>query len=435
MIAMLFAAPLQARAGAFPFPVHEETLPNGLRVVFVPFDSPGLVAYYTLVRVGSRNEVEPGHSGFAHLFEHMMFRGTKKNPQFDDTMAKLGWHNNAWTSNDETLYTDFGPTATLPQVIELEADRFANLEYTKEAFQTETGAVLGEYNKSASQPWMLLEETLHATAFTKHTYQHTTMGFLADIKAMPDKYDYSVRFLKRYYTPDNCVVFVVGDFDREKTLAAVKQHYGAWQGKGEIPQTPVEPEQTEERRKHLSWPQETLPRLLIGYKAPPAADYKASATLDVLYAYLMGETSPLHKRLVLDEQIAEPFESWSRPGRDPFLWAFVGTGKSDDALPKIEKAFDEAVAEIAAGKVDADRLAKIKSNRRYGLILGLDDAEKVASTLAVYTSPAGDLGAIDKFMAALDALTAEDVVAFTKAHLVPQKRTVVTLTGAKGGAP
>jgi zinc protease len=442
MIAMMLAAGApQAHAGAFPFQVHEERLPNGLRVAFVPFDSPGLVAYYSLVRCGSRNEVEPGHSGFAHLFEHMMFRGTKRFPKFDETMARLGWHNNAYTSNDETVFTDFGPTDTLAQVIELEADRFAHLEYTEEAFKTETGAVLGEYNKNSSQPWQKLEEVVQDTAFTKHTYKHTTMGYPADVKAMPDKYDYSIKFLHRFYRPDNVVVFVVGDFDQAKVLEQIKAQYGSWEGKAEVPAVPTEPEQKEERHAKVDWPTETLPRLVIAYKIPAASDYKADAAADVLYAYLLGETSPLYKDLVLDKQIAEPFDTWASAGRDPFLWAFLATGKSDDAIPQIQKAWDAAIADVAAGHIDADRLARIKSNRRYGLILGLDDPEKVAGTMAGYVSPTGDLDAIDKFMAALDALTPDDVATFAKTYITPKRRTIVTLkqatapaAPAKGGA-
>jgi zinc protease len=435
MTAMILAAAAAASPGAgFPFPIRNEKLANGLRVALVKYDSPGLVAYYTLVRAGSRNEVEAGHTGFAHLFEHIMFKGTKKFGAFDTAIGPLGWHNNAWTSDDETVYTDFGPTATFERVIEIEADRFRNLSYSPEEFKTETRAVLGEYNKNASQPWMQLEETLAATAFTKHTYRHTTMGFKADIDAMPGKYDYSLKFHRRYYTPDNCVIFVVGDFDADAVLAQIQKHYGDWKGKVDEPKTPAEPAQKEERRAKIDWPTEVLPQLLFAYKAPPASDWKASALQDALFAYLLGPTSPLHKDLVLDRQIAEPFQEWTRPHRDPYLWAFLATGKTPAALAEIEKALDAAVAEVAAGKVDGERLEKIKSNRRYGLLMGLDDADSVASTLAAWTSPTGETDSVDRFMGALAALTPEDLAAFAKERLVPAQRTIVTLMPKQEGA-
>ena len=422
-----------AAAGAFPYPLESTTLANGLRVVFVPYDSPGLVAYYTVVRTGSRNEVEAGHSGFAHFFEHMMFRGTKKVPEFDGRMAELGWHNNAYTSDDQTVYTDFGPSPKLSAVISLEADRFQNLEYAEPAFQTEALAVLGEYNKSAAAPFMKLEETVNETAFLKHTYRHTTMGFLADIKAMPGKFAYSKKFFARYYRPNNCVIFIVGDYDRAAVTKQVEAEYGPWAGKAEQTRVPVEPVQKAARRAKVDWPAETLPKLIVAHKVPPASDWQATAAADVIFAYLFGETGTLHKQLVLDRQIAEPFESWSSAHRDPGLFSFVATAKKVEHLPEIESAIDTAFRVLREGDVDATKLALIKAHQRYALLLGLDDAEKVAQELAWRVSVTGELDAIDRYMAALDALTPADVAAFAEAHLNDSQRTTVTLTTS--GAP
>src|SRR5581483_9754824 len=161
-----------ARTKAFPFPTEEHTLPNGLRVVFVKYDSPGLVAYFTMMRVGSRNEAEKGRSGYAHFFEHMMFRGTKKHSgtDYNQTVTRLGLNTNAFTSEDMTVYHLFGPAKALPTIIEYEADRFQNLEYSEPEFKTEAGAILGEYAKSASNPEQQLEEKMMETAFDAHTY-------------------------------------------------------------------------------------------------------------------------------------------------------------------------------------------------------------------------------------------------------------------------
>src|SRR5438067_443536 len=130
----------------FPLPFRQTTLDNGLTVLSVPFDSPGIIAYYTDVRTGSRNEVEKGLSGFAHFFEHMMFRGTEKYPQekYNDVLKALGANSNAFTSDDWTCYHLTVPAAALAQVVELESDRFRNLKYDEPAFQKEARAVLGE---------------------------------------------------------------------------------------------------------------------------------------------------------------------------------------------------------------------------------------------------------------------------------------------------
>src|SRR5882762_5826860 len=217
------AAPAADASKAYPFPVEMHALPNGLRVAFIEYDSPGLVAYYTLMRVGSRNEVEKGRSGFAHFFEHMMFRGTKQHSaeDYNGTVTRLGLSTNAFTSEDMTVYHLYGPAQALPTIIEYEADRFRNLFYDEPAFRTEAGSILGEYIKSASNPEQKMFEKMVETASTQHTYGHTAIGYLKDIEKMASGFEYSRQFFRRYYTPDNTTIFVGGDFDRPATLALI----------------------------------------------------------------------------------------------------------------------------------------------------------------------------------------------------------------------
>src|SRR5437764_9973482 len=205
----------------FPYPIKTTTLDNGLAVLSVPFDSPGSIAYYAVVRTGSRNEVEKGLSGFAHFFEHMMFRGTEKYPQekYQRTVKALGADTNAFTTDDWTCYHMTVPSSALPTVVEIEADRFRNLKYGEPEFQKEARAVLGEYNKSASSPFLMLNETMQEKAYTTHTYKHTTIGFLADIKAMPKQYAYSKTFFDRWYRPENCTIVVAGEVDHGALVA------------------------------------------------------------------------------------------------------------------------------------------------------------------------------------------------------------------------
>ncbi|CUT02655.1 M16 family metallopeptidase [Candidatus Kryptobacter tengchongensis] len=151
----------------FPFKINKVVLENGLTVLSVPFDSPGIIAYYTVVRAGSRNEVEPGKSGFAHFFEHMMFRGTDKYPEqvYNDILKRLGADSNAFTTADWTAYHIVASSDALETIIDIESDRFMNLKYTVEQFKTEAGAILGEYNKSASSPFLSIYEKLQDLAF------------------------------------------------------------------------------------------------------------------------------------------------------------------------------------------------------------------------------------------------------------------------------
>ena len=211
VLAVLAGPPAALAAGppspgskpVFTYPIQKAVLENGLTVYSVPFDSPGIIAYYTVVRTGSRNEVEPGLSGFAHFFEHMMFRGTESYPQekYNDVLKSLGADSNAFTSDDLTCYHMTIPATALATAVEIEADRFQNLKYDEPSFQKEARAVLGEYNKSASSPFLKLNETMQDTAYTTHTYKHTTIGFLADIRNMPNQYAYSKVFFDRWYRP------------------------------------------------------------------------------------------------------------------------------------------------------------------------------------------------------------------------------------------
>ena len=430
-----FAAP--TKDAVFPYPMKVSTLKNGLTLVRVPFNSPGLIAYYTVVRVGSRNEVEAGHTGFAHFFEHMMFRGTKKWPEGrrGNMLGKLGFVENAFTSDDITMYHLAGPSSGLEQLVDVEADRFQNLEYAEQAFQTEAKAVLGEYNKSAANPGLKIEETVAATAFTTHTYRHTTLGFLEDIQAMPTRYEYSKQFFKRWYTPDNCLVFVVGDFDDAKLMALAEKAYGPWQGKAATVTVPAEPPQKEARVAKVTWTNPTQPRTGFFWHTP-AASLKApdGAVQQVLAQYLFGQTSPLYKSLVLEKQLVERLGPNYGDHRDANLFGVDARLKDEAQRAAVEKAVLDEVAVVASGKVDARRLQDIKDNLKYGLLMGLETPDDVALQLAY---PAGVLGAPDALDATyrlLDKVSAKDLGAFAKKYLVDaNKTTLVFQVDVKGG--
>ena len=314
-LSLAVVMPGQAQEDVFPFPVTVFELDNGLKVVSVVSDSPGIVAYYTIVRTGSRNEVESGFSGYAHFFEHMMFRGTEKYPTdaYNAVIKQMGADSNAFTTDDWTAYHIVASSASLETIAELESDRFLNLRYTEDDFRTEAGAILGEYNLNFSNPVSLLRERLHDRAFLLHPYKHTTIGLLADIQEMPNNYDYSVEFYERYYRPENSIIVVVGDFDQDQLERLVEQYYGGWQRGDFEPAIPVEPPQTRERMAEVTWPNPTLPFLMLGYHAPPFSDQSIDMpALDVLSQLLFSETSPLYRKLYLEEQVVDVLTGWGR---------------------------------------------------------------------------------------------------------------------------
>src|SRR5260370_22789951 len=199
----------------FPFDFTQEDLPNGLRIVTIPTGLPNIVSLYIVVHTGSRNEVEPGKSGYAHLFEHLMFRGTPRYPsaKYTAMIRTAGADQNAYTTDDITVYHATFSKEDLDTMLMLEADRFQNLKYTEQAFKTETLAVLGEYNKNSANPVQKLSETLPETAFRRHTYQHDPMGLLKDVQDMPNQYAYGIQFFQRYYRPEYTTIVVPSNVD------------------------------------------------------------------------------------------------------------------------------------------------------------------------------------------------------------------------------
>ena len=277
------------------------------------------MTYWSIVRTGSRDEVEPGRSGFAHFFEHMMFRGTQKypGPVYDEIVTSLGADSNAYTTDDYTAYHMTFAKEDLERVVEIESDRFQNLSYEKPAFQTEAGAVYGEYRKGITHPFSLLDEKLRDLAYDVHTYKHTTIGFEADIKAMPEAYEYSLSFFRRFYRPENVVILVVGDVAPPAAIDLVRKYYAGWE-KGYVPpQIVPEPPQTAERKGDVQYPGKTLPILQISYQGDAFdsdnADYVAALLLVDL---AFGETSEIYKKLVLDEQKVQALEAYVPMNRD-----------------------------------------------------------------------------------------------------------------------
>ena len=432
LAATLAAAPaaLAAAGDVFPYPIHERKLANGLVVMAVPFDSPGIVAYVTVVRTGSRDEVEKGHSGFAHFFEHMMFRGTKKHPatEYSETLKAIGADSNATTSDDRTFYYIVAPSAKLETMFDLESDRFANLDYGEDAFRTEAGAILGEYSKGASNPFQPLDEKMRELGFSKHTYQHTTIGFLADVKDMPNQYDYSKSFFKRFYRPENSVLLIVGDVQPERVFSLAEKYYGTWKPGYTAPAVSPEPPPTGSRRAHLDWPTPTNPYLTIGYRTPAFAPNRDWASMLVIEQLLFSETAPLYEDLVVDKQWVDFVSGDSDPHRDPFLFAIYARVRSDELMPKVEAAIQAALAEVRTKPVEAARLARTKLHLRYSFAISLDSPMAVARQAGQSIWLTGGVAAINQMWREIEAVTPQDVQRVGAAIFQEKGMTVVTLS-------
>jgi zinc protease len=417
----------------FPYKAQKETLPNGLKVIMIPMESPGIVAYYSVVRTGSRDEVEPGKSGFAHFFEHMMFRGTKTypGPVYDSIVTSIGADANAYTSDDITAYHLNFAAEDLEKVIEIEADRFQNLYYEKPAFQTEAGAVYGEYRKNITQPFSLLNEKVQNLAYDVHTYKHTTIGFEEDVKAMPEAFDYSKTFFERFYRPENVVIVICGDFDAAKTMGWIKQRYGAWAPGYVAPKVTPEPPQTAERTGEVTYPGKTLPIIDIAYKGdaldPDNRDFVAAMLLGDL---AFGENSDLYKKLVIQEQKVQFISSSIPPNRDVPLFEIYSMVKTAEDVPVVRDEVYRTLEAFKTTPVDAARLDDLKKRNKYGFLMGLDTPDNVANGLARFVAITGDIDVVDRLYKTADSITPQDIMSAAKKYFVPERRTVVVLKGA-----
>lgn len=417
-----------ATGRVFPYEVHQKTLANGLKAIVVPMPSDGLVSYWSVVRTGSRDEVEPGVTGFAHFFEHMMFRGTEKHPEYDLITNGIGADANAFTSDDITAYHLSFAKDDLATVVEVEADRFQHLRYDEGQFKTESGAVYGEYRKSRTSPFSVLFEALQNAAFDVHTYKHTTIGFEADIARMPEQFEYSKTFFQRFYRPENVVVFVAGDVEPAATFALIESNYAGWKSGYVAPAVPAEPVQTAQRRITVPFDGQTLPILCLAFKGERflPGDRKMLGG-QLLGELAFGETSPLYKKLVLDEQRLEFLGASFSPSRDPSLWSVFAMVKDPSDIAAIEGELWDAVAKLAREPVTAERLEQIRSRETYSFLTGLSTPDGVANSVAYPLAMTGGLECLEEMYATLARVTPQDLVDAASTWLRPERATVAVL--------
>jgi len=419
-----------------PYPIYQKKLPNGLNVVSVPFDSPGLTSFYILVRVGSRDEVEAGKTGFAHFFEHMMFRGTDKYPKekYTEVLKSTGASANANTSDDRTLYHMTGSSTSLETMFELEADRFQNLKYSVQGFKTEAGAVKGEYTKNSASPYAQLDEKISEAAFKTHTYGHTTMGYFADIVDMPNQYEYSIDFFNRFYRPEYCTIFVVGDLSVDKVNALALKYFGNWKAGNFVSKITPEPVQQETRYAHIQkagFP----PFLSLNYKGPAFSDQAMDMpALDVLSSILLSEKSPLYKKLVYDEQKVRNLGGGAYDVRDPGLINVSASLVKPEDMQYVKDEIVRALEQAKGTAFDEKIIAETKSFLKYSFAMQIDNPTAITESLAHYTWLTGDPESLNRIYALYDKVTAKDLMDVAQKYFVSTALTVGTISPGTDGA-
>jgi zinc protease len=432
-LALPLAAQDQASAARPPkleFTTH--TLPNGLQVILLEDHAVPVINLQVWYHVGGKDE-RPGHTGFAHLFEHLMFKGSAHvGPEEHSRIIEaVGGFDNAETGDDTTNFFETFPSQYLERVIWLEADRMGSLNVDEANFKSERQVVEEERRlRVDNQPYGSLEEDLRAAAFTVHGYHHTPIGSIADLDqaTLQDVRD----FFNTYYKPNNATLVIVGDFSSEQALGWAKKYFeGIPASAGPIPRpNNPEPAQTEERRVAKSYSNTPLPAVVIGYKIPQryAPD---SYPLDLASNILAGgESSRLYQALVYKDQIAVQSAGFGNFSEDPNLfWAYAIMNPGHTPADG-EKAVVAILDGLKAQPVSATEMQKAKNQEISGFILGRDTDEQKAVALAgaavIGKNPDLVNTELDRYLKA----TPDDIELVAKKYFVPQGATVLTITPA-----
>ncbi len=408
------------------------TLANGLRVIFLEDHDTPVVNLQVWYHVGSKDE-KPGRTGFAHLFEHLMFKGSAHVPAEEHSriIESVGGFDNAETRDDTTNFYETFPSNYLERVLWLEADRMGSLNVDDANFKSEREVVKEERRlRIENQPYGYIEEDLRAAAFTVHAYHHTAIGSMEDLNkaTIEDVRD----FFSTFYKPNNATLVVVGDFNSEQALAWTKKYFDGIPASAKpIPRLNVpEPAQIAERDVTKAYSNTPLPAVVIGYKIP--AKYAPdSYPIDLASNILAdGESSRLYQALVYKQQIAVQAAGFGNFTEDPNLFwalAIMNQGKSPEDG---KKAIVTVLDELKAKPVEAKEIEKAKNQEIAGAILGRDtDEEKavaLASAAVIGKDPALVNTELDRYL----KVTPADIQRVAQTYFDLKRATVMIITPA-----
>ncbi len=425
----LLIAVINAEAQQSKIKTH--TLKNGMKIIVEEDRSIPNVALYIFYRIGSRNE-RPGTTGLSHFFEHMMFNGAKKyGPKdFDRVMEAAGGSNNAYTSNDLTVYQDWFPRSAMERIFDLEADRIENLSFNPEVVESERGVVASERRTSVdANNFGILSEQLYASAFTAHPYQWPVVGWMVDIE------NWKMEDLKRHfemgYSPSNATMVVTGDVSpdeiiklAEKYIEPIKSHNPP------PPVTTKEPEQMGERRVVIRKFAQ-LPILMMGYHVPESnnPDYYPLQILETIL--FSGQSSRMYQRLVDKDQIALFVNGGSGFSFDPTLFEINSQPKAGVEPERLEKAIYEELERIKTQPVTDQELEKAKNIQLANFYRQLKTISGKANVLGSYEVFFGDYRKLFTAADDLSRVTKDDLLRVAKKYFGEKNRTVATLIPEK----
>jgi zinc protease len=406
--------------------VAERTLANGLRVLLYEDHSVPIVNVELWVHVGSKNE-RPGRSGFAHLFEHIMFKGSANvaSEEHKKFIASIGGRFNASTDFDKTLYWETVPSNYLERILWMEADRLRSLDISEANFRSERDVVKEERRQRVDNPpFGRLFEVVLKNTYTTHPYRILPIGSMADLDAATVE---DVRaFHSTYYVPNNATLVIAGDFAPAQAVQWIETYFGSIPQGAAIPrEVPTEPAQTAERRVRDAQANTPLPAVVLTYHVPQAGSadlYALEVASNILSS---GESSRLYKRLVYEKQIAIQAAGQAIELEHPGVFFFYGILQSGQ---KPELGEQELVAEIGrlqSEPVTADELARSKNQILSGLVFGRQTVQQRAEAIGNAAVILGDLSLVNRQLAEYQKVSAADVQRVAQTYFRPENRTVV----------
>ena len=398
--------PISART---PAEIRSLTLENGLDIIVWPDHDIPNVVMYNFVRAGGRNE-HPGITGVSHFFEHMMFLGTEnlEPGEFDRIMEAAGGRNDAYTSQDVTVYTDWFPRSALETIFELEADRFENLNIVPEVFESERQVVYSERRSRVdnNNTWKLLEQ-VQATAFVAHPYQFPVIGWPSDIEAWTQ--DDLVNYYRTYYAPNNRTIIVTGDVTTEEIFGLAEEYFAPIPAQPSPPPVrTVEPIQAGERRIVVEAPAQT-PLLQVAFHSARAADPDALALSLLLRILTDGDSSRLHRALVEDAGLALSVDSYLQEGFDPGLTLFLLTLPPGGDIEAAERRLIDELERTINDGVSREELAKARNKLVADFWRELSTIDGKAAALGHYEVFHGNYERLFLLPELLEAITTEDL--------------------------
>ena len=429
------AAPLRAAVHPPKLEYQLLTLPNGLRVILSEDHSTPIAHVAVWYHVGSKNE-RPGRTGFAHLFEHMMFKGSQNVDPDTHTsvIASVGGRSNAYTTEDETVFWQTFPAHYLPMVLWLEADRMATLRIDEEAFKREREVVKEERRmRVENQPYGRLSEIIFDQAFTTHPYKHATIGTMADLEAASVA---DVReFHNTFYVPSNATVTIVGDFDPVVTTQMVNRYFGRVpRAARPVPRDiPKEPAQTKEKRAVVneSWP---LPAVVVGYHVTydghPDA-YPLHMTSKILSD---GNSARIPRELVYNKRLALTAFGSGNITEDPNLFYAVAVLQPGRTAAEAEKALIEEFEKLKREPVSSTELQRAKNQWARDYIVGRETIQDKANHLAHAAVIHNDIGTADGEFEIFMNVTAADIQRVAKTYFNDTNRVVIHIENKGAGS-